>query len=497
MSLIQELYKQVEFIRKNLQINYIDLLSEPSGLWQQVQSKIDDWRQETKQFLLSQFPFEKAETNLAEQFSQFQNEEIEFTEKQLNQYQQFCKKAQIPFNETFWLKQFEQENENKKGKHKSKRLTWSLMLEQWQKQLDKAKSEWYLNQLNHLRQKFLQELEKYLENIRELSNKLAELGLEPGILLDNSIGNLTPQSITELKRWLDYLKNNEGAQKIAELLGKMRQIEKSEKIEKIQKTISVSTPTIDINSREEIIGLRLAKELEYILPSELALMSDASSDILFDLKYLENKLMCFELQSIQYKDKEIEITIEQKSSENEKLGPMILCVDTSGSMQGIPEYIAKAMALYLSNKAKSEKRSCFIINFSTKIEVFEINEKLGISDLIEFLRKSFHGGTDVAPALRYALKLMETEQYSKADILLISDFIMGSLPDDILKEIANQREKNNKFNSLVIGDTFMYQKLNTYFDHEWIYNHKSQNIQELVHFKARLTNIINTSFKIS
>ena len=72
-------------------------------------------------------------------------------------------------------------------------------------------------------------------------------------------------------------------------MGRMRQIEQSEKIEQIQKTISVSVPNIDVNSREEIIGLRLGRELEYVLPSELALMADEDTSILFDLKYMENK----------------------------------------------------------------------------------------------------------------------------------------------------------------------------------------------------------------
>lgn len=488
MSLSQELPQQVELIRQNLQINYRDLLPENSGLWQQIQSRIKDWQQKTRLSLLRQFPFEKAEKNLATQLEQFQNKEIEFGEKQITEYRKFCESVRIPFNAEFWLNQLSPKKESKilKKKQKSKHVTWRLMLEQWQKQLDQAKAQWYLEKLNQLRQQFIQELEKWLNTLRELSKKLAELGLEPGLFLDNSIGNLTPQNIEELKRWLDYLKNDEGAKQIAELLGKIRQIEKSEKIEDIQKTISVSTPVIDINSREEIIGLRLAKELEYILPSELALMSDESSNILFDLKFLENKLMCFELQGIQYQDKEVEITLEQKSSEDEKLGPMILCVDTSGSMQGLPEHIAKAMALYLANKAKSEKRSCFIINFSTNIETFEVNEKMGLSDLIGFLKKSFHGGTDVAPALDYALGLMEKEQYSKADVLLISDFVMDSLPNDLLEKITLQREQKNKFNSLVIGNTFMYQRLNTHFDHEWIYNPHSKNIQELVHFQKNI-----------
>lgn len=485
MSLIQWLPEQVRLIETDLRKNYADLLPISGGLWQQIGEKLQSWQHKTRLSLLKEEPFEKFEKQFSNQKQLFDLKETTFNQNQLVEYKKFCQSVGLPFDDDFWHKQLNQSK--KKGKEAPEKVAWRLLLEQWQKQLDQAKAEWYLQKLNALRQQFLNELEKWLEIIRQLSKQLNDLGLDTGLFLDNSIGKLTPQGIEELKRWLDYLKNDENARKIAELMGKMRQIEQSEKIEQVQKTISVSTPMIDINSREEIIGVRLGKELEYLLPSELVLMSDEETSILFDLKYLENKLMCFELQGIQYQDEEVEITVEQKTSEDEKLGPMILCVDTSGSMQGLPENIAKAMALHLANKAKAEKRDCFIINFSTSIETFEINEKTGIVDLIGFLRQSFHGGTDVAPALRYALNLMQKETYQKADVLLISDFVMGSLPNDVLQNIEIQRENKNKFNSLVIGNAFMSERLKTHFDHEWIYNPHSKNIQELVQFKKNIS----------
>ena len=59
---------------------------------------------------------------------------------------------------------------------------------------------------------------------------------------------------------------------------------KREKIE--SKFVLIETYIPDINSREEIIGTKLAKDLEFILPSELALLSDPETEILFDLKFL-------------------------------------------------------------------------------------------------------------------------------------------------------------------------------------------------------------------
>ena len=235
-------------------------------------------------------------------------------------------------------------------------------------------------------------------------------------------------------------------------------------------------------NEKEIVGLRLGKDLEYALPSELAFMADPETSVLFDLKFLESKLVCFDLQGVVYQGEKADIEVEAESEDEEKLGPMILCVDTSGSMNGTPENIAKAMVLYAGNKAIAQGRKCFVINFSTGIELLDLSESRSVTDLISFLKKSFHGGTDAAPALRHALKMIQDGGYEKADVLMISDFVMGELPDTLLQDIKRQRDSGNKFNSLVIGDAFMHNRLKTHFDHEWIYNYNSHTIQELVKF---------------
>ena len=53
--------------------------------------------------------------------------------------------------------------------------------------------------------------------------------------------------------------------------------------------------------------------------------------------------------------------------------------------------------------------------------------------------------------------------------------------------IEEQRDKGNKFNSLVIGDCFMYKHSKTQFDLEWIYNPSTSGIQELVNFKQKMS----------
>ena len=465
-------------IKKSLSEKYEELIQRPQ-LAEYLNDHIRNWFKKTDKFIQQENPFPKFRKKWKIWNSEFHKNKSVLNDKAIQECQAFCKFVGIPFDYSFWYKKLESNN-------KEKGIASSLLLKEWQKNLDKSQAQWELKQIELARRKFLTELEKWLELIQQLDRQLSPLGLDFGIWFDDSLGSLTPQSIKELTRWANYFSQDKEAQKIADLLGKMRQIEQSSKVETITQTISVSVPVTDVNSKEEIIGLKLGKDLEYVIPSELALMADPETAILFDLKYLESKLVCFELQGTAFQDEQQEITTEIEIKEDNKLGPMILCVDTSGSMSGIPENIAKAMSLYLGNKAKAEQRKCFVINFSTGIETFEISATKGIADLVSFLSKSFHGGTDAAPALRYALSLCQSENYEKADILMISDFVMGSLSETLLSDIKKQREKGNQFHSLVIGNLFMENRLKTHFDNEWVYNPNLHQVEQLVKFQQNI-----------
>ena len=451
-------------IKKSLSEKYEELIQRPQ-LAEYLNDHIRNWFKKTDKFIQQENPFPKFRKKWKIWNSEFHKNKSVLNDKAIQECQAFCKFVGIPFDYSFWYKKLESNN-------KEKGIASSLLLKEWQKNLDKSQAQWELKQIELAR--------------RKLDRQLSPLGLDFGIWFDDSLGSLTPQSIKELTRWANYFSQDKEAQKIADLLGKMRQIEQSSKVETITQTISVPVPVTDVNSKEEIIGLKLGKDLEYVIPSELALMADPETAILFDLKYLESKLVCFELQGTAFQDEQQEITTEIEIKEDNKLGPMILCVDTSGSMSGIPENIAKAISLYLGKKAKAEQRKCFVINFSTGIETFEISATKGIADLVSFLSKSFHGGTDAAPALRYALSLCQSENYEKADILMISDFVMGSLSETLLSDIKKQREKGNQFHSLVIGNLFMENRLKTHFDNEWVYNPNLHQVEQLVKFQQNI-----------
>lgn len=408
-------------------------------------------------------------------------------------YGEFCQAAGYPFDARFWEKAITEGRSARRTETRSEcdqqlqlQTPAELLHANWREALERARGEWELKEITQRREALREELEALLRMLQELVAQLEGLGLESGILVDLSKGKLSAQDIEQFKRWTQYLSNDGGVKSLCDLLGKLRQIELSERVEqmKVEHRQEVWQP--DLSSREEIVGVCLGRDLEHALPSEMALLADPETAVLFDMKYVESRLMCFDMRGMQLVGVQDQVLISQRVSEADSMGPMVICVDTSGSMHGMPETIAKAVTLYMAVKAREQKRSCYLINFSTCIETLDLGPEGGVEALIRFLQMSFHGGTDAAPALRHALGTMQRDRYAKADLLMISDFVMGGLPKAVLGAVEEQRVNGNRFYSLVIDGGFHAQELSTLFDQEWVYDPHRSQITELVSFQRNV-----------
>jgi len=363
---------------------------------------------------------------------------------------------------------------------KDAQLTRRLLQEKWQKTLDEEYVKWELQELQKYREVFMKKLQEWLELLQLLSDTLCNSSLDYGVLFDLSEGNISLKDIEEIKKWAEYISKNNGVQKLLSMLGRLRQTEKSSKKELVKSISYIKEHVVDIDSKEEIVGITLGKGLAYALPQELALLSDDDTSLLFDMKYIEGRIMSFDMQGMSEDIKDVQEEKLVEISGDEKKGPIIICVDTSGSMQGSPETIAKAITLYMATKAIEEKRACYLMNYSIGIESMDLSGTMGIQKVIKFLKKSFNGGTDASLALSHAVDMLQEDVYKKADVLMISDFVMGNLPKNILEKILKAKENKNNFYSLAIGNIFLNKQLKSVFDNEWVYNPYNSSVESLV-----------------
>ena len=247
--------------------------------------------------------------------------------------------------------------------------------------------------------------------------------------------------------------------------------------ETFEKTIIKQEWVKDEMLKSEIVGVDSSYRLTDMLSSEAWLLSDSDTESYFLKKYADKKLLTF-----RYEDKRLVKSVDHIMEVNQRVkqkekGPFIVCVDTSESMDGTPEKIAKVMTMAILKMSMNQNRRAFFINFSTGIQTLYLyNIADSIDEIAAFLKMSFYGGTDATLALYEALKQLDRADYEDADILMVSDFIMYKLGEDVKQQISHyQINRNTQFHALAIGDKVNNEVLN-YFDTNWQYNPKEKGI---------------------
>ena len=134
-----------------------------------------------------------------------------------------------------------------------------------------------------------------------------------------------------------------------------------------------------------------------------------------------------------------------------EMGPIILAIDTSGSMSGKPIEICKALLTRIIYLARKQKRKCFLITFSVRARYLEISRPGQYSKVEDFFSDRFTGGTDGEEMLSAALKALGKEAFSMADVLIISDFLFPLPKPETSVKIRNEQARGTRFYGLCIG----------------------------------------------
>ncbi len=280
-----------------------------------------------------------------------------------------------------------------------------------------------------------------------------------------------------LNHYDELLQNEQSLKELADLLGNMREAEIEIEEEEFEKTIIRQEWVVDEFSKSEIVGVKESDDLTNMLSSEASLLSDPQTELLFLKKYADKKLLTFRYEDKKLVSSEDHYTeINQRINQKEK-GPFIVCVDTSESMHGRPEQIAKVLTLGILKMAMNQNRKAYLINFSIGIQTLNLHDIANsIDDIAAFLKMSFYGGTDATLALYEAIRQLGTNDYEDADILMVSDFIMSKMDADVLEQIRyHQQNKNTQFHCLTLGNDANENVL-AVFDTNWIYDPKEKGI---------------------
>lgn len=192
-------------------------------------------------------------------------------------------------------------------------------------------------------------------------------------------------------------------------------------------------------------------DLQHLLPSETAILSERQTEDLFYYKYTTRQLQLFANRPKNESQFETEQT--QKKKPRIEKGPIIVAVDTSGSMSGRPMKIAYAVLLQLLRLARKQKRKVFLISFSVRAKFLDLSLPRNWMRLNSFLEDRFSGGTDGEEMLNLSVKMLQSKAFGMADVLIISDFDFPLPKDSTWKKMLEEHSKGTCFYGLKINST--------------------------------------------
>ncbi len=200
---------------------------------------------------------------------------------------------------------------------------------------------------------------------------------------------------------------------------------------------------------EEVEEITTGRNLSHLVPAEIAFLADSFTESVFYQRFASDKLQLFSNRSKIFGQEKTKQQICDKP--RLQIGPIIVAVDTSESMYGQPEKIANSLLIQLVRMAKKQRRKCFLITFSVKAQTMDLAHPANWDKLKDFLDHGFSGGTNGEEMLKIALRVLETETYSLADILIISDFEFSKPIKNTIDKMCEERAMGVRFYGLQIG----------------------------------------------
>lgn len=263
---------------------------------------------------------------------------------------------------------------------------------------------------------------------------------------------------------LSFLDRHPWVRTIADLLGRRRSVGSP------APSPRTASRFVESVGRSEILGVTWGRDIGSLLATERAVFSDVGTEDIFSYRFASSRLLNYAYRSTVVCEVPIPESHHPGGFPN-RCGPIVLCVDTSGSMAGIPERVARAAAIAFVRLAVEAGRSCYIVAFSSTTRAYDVvDTEVDVPSAIEFLSVAYRGGTHLPGAIRHALGRLSHKRSRDADVLVISDFRIPGIPPDVADRVDGARRRfNARFYGLTIADGLTWDPLHL-FDRSWVYD---------------------------
>ena len=198
------------------------------------------------------------------------------------------------------------------------------------------------------------------------------------------------------------LADNPKLQKLAKVFGRMR-----------ENALAVRRKVLDRADQEmfEVGRHRSLDDIARLVPHELVALSHPLLKRDFQRRLLDGGLLTYSLKGV----------------DSHGHGPIVVCLDTSSSMQGDKEIWSKAVTLTFVEIARRQRRRCHVVCFAdaAALKEFDMNPRthwqVALDETMDLAEHFSGGGTDFMAPLDAALEKLSTREMRRADVVLITD----------------------------------------------------------------------------
>ena len=360
-------------------------------------------------------------------------------------------------------------------RHADERARYAYLLGTWERAHQRAVSVHQERELGRAIGQFVRELQGIVPQLAEKQELVRDVFGNEDALFDLSRHQWEELPIEGLEQAAQMLYKHEEMERLAETVGRSRAVSERRHVYRTERRVRERQVGA---GKAEIVGVKNGDEIGSLMPSEVALLSDPATRELFYARLAKKELLVLD-----YKRRRLVHDVVERPAwvEEEVLvpqGPVIVCGDTSGSMLGLPEKVAKAVVLALAKRLETDQRRVEVLAFATDVRSFTLDFRTNtIEELLKFLAGGFHGGTDLTRALVRSLDLLETDESRHADVLVISDFKVPKIADRHIGRIGRQHKRGTLFHSLTVSASSVIDPLHI-FDTTWLFDTRSGRMSE-------------------
>lgn len=296
----------------------------------------------------------------------------------------------------------------------------------------------------------------------DISEVFGDLGALLGRGRDMTLGVLRHAGWRDLMRLRELVAQ---LPQLAEVVGSLGRLQTSDEGESVSDMVFEPMRRLEEELREtrtplvpaETRGVERSGAVERMLPGEAAMLGHPKLRLLWHARRAERALLTYRVEGTEIERTLVECEVEERRERRtprRERGPILAVVDTSGSMHGLPERVAKALVLEALRTAHSEKRRCRVYAFSGpgQLAQHELDVSAdGIGELLGFLGLSFGGGSDPSVALGSVAGKIDEEKWAKSDVLVVSDGEWPA-PSDLEAALQGCRDGGTRFHGIQIGN---------------------------------------------